>query len=135
MGYRRGGLAESSIQSTLKHLVMSPLPARGKKGKEGIKNRCLLLCMSVLRQDEQLHERMRTAILQPRLQRRRLQVGLVSPGRRITEARHQPPYHRGPTGCGCILAGDTEGGGLDMMPPVAGLMMGMGLRARVADGW
>jgi hypothetical protein len=44
------------------------------------------------------------------------------------------PYHRLPTGC-CILAGDTEGGGLDMEMPVAGLMMGMALRARVAEGW
>lgn len=35
----------------------------------------------------------------------------------------------------CILAGDTEGGGLDMVMPVAGLMMGMALRPRVAAGW
>jgi len=52
----------------------------------------------------------------------------------VTEARGQPPYHRRPTGC-CILAGDTDGGGLDMEMPVAGLMMGMALRARVAEGW
>ncbi len=32
-------------------------------------------------------------------------------------------------------AGDTEGGGLDMEMPVAGLMMGMALRPRVAEGW
>jgi hypothetical protein len=53
---------------------------------------------------------------------------------RATEARHVPPYHRLPTGCCCILAGETEGGGLDMEMPVAGLMMGMALRARVAEG-
>jgi hypothetical protein len=36
----------------------------------------------------------------------------------------------------CIRAGDTEGGGLDMVMPVVGLMMGMALpRARVAAGW
>lgn len=35
----------------------------------------------------------------------------------------------------CILAGDTEGGGLDMEMPVRGLMMGMALRPRVAAGW
>jgi len=35
----------------------------------------------------------------------------------------------------CILEGDTEGGGLDMVMPVAGLTMGMALRARVAEGW
>jgi hypothetical protein len=38
------------------------------------------------------------------------------------------------TGC-CILAGDTDCGGLDMEMPVAGLMMGMAFRARVAAGW
>jgi hypothetical protein len=37
-------------------------------------------------------------------------------------------------GC-CILLGDTDGGGLDMVRPLAGLMMGMALRARVAAGW
>lgn len=47
----------------------------------------------------------------------------------------RPPYHRRPTACGCIRPGDTEGGGLDMVMPVAGLMMGMALRARVAEGW
>jgi hypothetical protein len=35
----------------------------------------------------------------------------------------------------CILAGETDGGGLDMLMRVAGLMMGMALRARVAEGW
>jgi hypothetical protein len=45
-----------------------------------------------------------------------------------------PPYHRLPTVCCCILAGETEGGGLDIEMPVAGLMMGMALRARVAEG-
>jgi hypothetical protein len=35
----------------------------------------------------------------------------------------------------CILAGDTDGGGLDMEMPVSGLMMGMALRPRVAAGW
>jgi hypothetical protein len=33
------------------------------------------------------------------------------------------------------LAGDTEEGGLDMEIPVAGLMMGIALRPRVAAGW
>jgi hypothetical protein len=44
-------------------------------------------------------------------------------------------YHRRPMGCCCILLGDTDGGGLDMVRPLAGLMMGMALRARVAAGW
>jgi hypothetical protein len=35
----------------------------------------------------------------------------------------------------CNLAGETDGGGLDMVMPVAGLMMGMALRPRVAEGW
>jgi hypothetical protein len=43
-------------------------------------------------------------------------------------------YHRRPMACGCIRAGDTDGGGLDMEMPVAGLMIGMALRARVAAG-
>src|SRR5690625_4690209 len=43
-------------------------------------------------------------------------------------------YHRRPRGV-CMPAGDTEGGGLDMEMPVAGLMMGMALRPRVAEGW
>jgi hypothetical protein len=43
-------------------------------------------------------------------------------------------YHRRPMDC-CILAGDTDEGGLDMVMPVAGLMMGMALRPRVAAGW
>lgn len=44
-------------------------------------------------------------------------------------------YHRRPMPC-CIRAGDTEGGGLDMVIPVVGLMMGMALpRVRVAAGW
>lgn len=34
-----------------------------------------------------------------------------------------------------MAAGDTEGGGLDMDTPVAGLIMGMALRPRVAEGW
>jgi hypothetical protein len=38
-------------------------------------------------------------------------------------------------GCCCILAGEIDGGGLDIVTPVAGLMMGMALRALVADGW
>jgi hypothetical protein len=38
--------------------------------------------------------------------------------------------------CCCILAGDTDGGGLAMVIPVDGLMMGMALpRVRVAAGW
>lgn len=44
------------------------------------------------------------------------------------------PYHLRPMPC-CILAGETEGGGLDIVMPVAGLTMGMALRARVAAGW
>lgn len=35
----------------------------------------------------------------------------------------------------CILAGETDEGGLDMVRPFAGLMMGMALRVRVAAGW
>lgn len=36
----------------------------------------------------------------------------------------------------CILAGDTDGGGLAIVIPVSGLMMGMAdPRARVAEGW
>lgn len=31
--------------------------------------------------------------------------------------------------------GDTDGGGLDIVMPVAGLIMGMALRVRVAAGW
>lgn len=50
--------------------------------------------------------------------------------RRLTQSIH---YHR--RSAGCILAGDTEGGGLAMVMPVAGLMIGMALRARVAAGW
>ena len=41
-------------------------------------------------------------------------------------------YHRLPM-C-CILAGETDGGGLDIVRPLAGLMMGIALRARVAAG-
>lgn len=46
-------------------------------------------------------------------------------------------YHRPPAriDCCCIRPGDTDGGGLDMVMPVRGLMMGMALRARVAEGW
>lgn len=43
-------------------------------------------------------------------------------------------YQRRPRGC-CIRPGDTDGGGLDMVRPLAGLMMGMALRVRVAAGW
>lgn len=43
-------------------------------------------------------------------------------------------YQRRPMAC-CILAGEMEGGGLDMEMPVRGLMMGMALRPRVAAGW
>lgn len=43
-----------------------------------------------------------------------------------------PTYQRRPIGCS--LAGDTEGGGLDIVRPLAGLMMGMALRVRVAAG-
>jgi hypothetical protein len=35
----------------------------------------------------------------------------------------------------CILAGDTDGDGLAMVMPVAGLTIGMALRVRVAAGW
>src|SRR5690554_2417319 len=35
----------------------------------------------------------------------------------------------------CILPGDTEGGGLFIVIPVAGLMIGIALRPRVAAGW
>lgn len=43
-----------------------------------------------------------------------------------------PVYHRR-RDC-CSAAGDTEGEGLAMVMPVAGLMMGMALRPRVAEG-
>jgi hypothetical protein len=42
-------------------------------------------------------------------------------------------YHLRPIPC-CILAGDTDGGGLDMLIPVDGLTMGIALRTRVATG-
>lgn len=50
----------------------------------------------------------------------------------IKEAIRRAIYHRLPM-C-CIRAGDTDGGGLDMVRPLAGLMMGIALRARVAAG-
>jgi len=109
--------------------MLSPVPARGRKEK----NRCLLVWMLVPAKMNSCDERMRTVILQPRLQRRRrLRVAQSRLG--VTEARREPPYHRLLTGC-CILAGDTDCGGLDMEMPVAGLMMGMAFRARVAAGW
>jgi len=43
-------------------------------------------------------------------------------------------YHLRPIPC-CILAGDTDGGGLDMLIPVVGLTIGIALRTRVAAGW
>lgn len=113
----------------LEMLMLSPVPARGEEKKE---NRCLLW-MSVPAKMNSSNERMRTVILQSRLQRRRrLRVAQSRLG--VTEARREPPYHRLLTGC-CILAGDTDCGGLDMEMPVAGLMMGMAFRARVAAGW
>jgi hypothetical protein len=42
-------------------------------------------------------------------------------------------YHLRPIPC-CILAGDTDGGGLDMLTPVWGFTIGIALRIRVADG-
>lgn len=36
--------------------------------------------------------------------------------------------------CCCILAGEMDGGGLAMVMPVTGLMIGMAFRARVAAG-
>jgi hypothetical protein len=42
-------------------------------------------------------------------------------------------YHRALIEC-CILAGDTDDGGLDMEIPVAGLTMGIALRPRGAAG-
>jgi hypothetical protein len=114
----------------LEMLMLSPVPARGEEGKK--KNRCLLW-MSVPAKMDSSNERMRTVILQSRLQRRRrLRAAQSRLG--VTEARREPLYHRLLTGC-CILAGDTDCGGLDMEMPVAGLMMGMAFRARVAAGW
>jgi hypothetical protein len=114
----------------LEMLMLSPVPARGEEGKK--KNRCLLW-MSVPAKMDSSNERMRTVILQSRLQRRRrLRAAQSRLG--VTEARREPPYHRLLTGC-CILAGDTDCGGLDMEMPVAGLMRGMAFRARVAAGW
>lgn len=43
-------------------------------------------------------------------------------------------YHLRPIPC-CILAGDTDGGGLDMLIPVVGLTIGIAFRTRVAAGW
>lgn len=43
-------------------------------------------------------------------------------------------YHRRPIGW-CILAGDTDCGGLDMLIPVLGFTIGIALRIRVAAGW
>ncbi len=43
-------------------------------------------------------------------------------------------YQRRPMAC-CILAGEMEGGGLDMVMPVRGLMMGMALRPLAAGWW
>lgn len=48
-------------------------------------------------------------------------------------SERRPVYHRRPIWC--MRAGDTDGGGLDMVRPLAGLMMGIALRARVAAGW
>jgi hypothetical protein len=50
-----------------------------------------------------------------------------------TRPQHRP-YHRRPIVC-CILAGDTDGEGLAIVMPVAGLIIGMALRVRVAAGW
>lgn len=47
--------------------------------------------------------------------------------------RSRSVYQRRPI-C-CILAGDTDCGGLDMLMPVLGLTIGMALRIRVAAGW
>lgn len=44
-------------------------------------------------------------------------------------------YHRRPIDCWTIRAGETDGGGDDIEMPVAGLMIGIALRARVAAGW
>ncbi len=54
----------------------------------------------------------------------------------MTEAERAATYHRRPTLCCIWTPGDTDGGeGLDMGMPVAGFMMGMALRVRVAAGW
>lgn len=44
-------------------------------------------------------------------------------------------YHLRPPREGCILEGDTDGDGLVIEIPVVGLIIGMALRARVAEGW
>jgi len=64
-------------------------------------------------------------------------VGCAACSSAITEANETAAYsHRRPMACCCILAGDTEGGGLAMVMPVEGLMIGMALpRVRVAAGW
>jgi hypothetical protein len=43
------------------------------------------------------------------------------------------PYQRRPMVC-CILAGEADGDGLAIVMPVAGLMMGIAFRVRVAAG-
>lgn len=53
----------------------------------------------------------------------------------VTETKRAPPYHRRPMDCCCIRPGDTDGGGLDIEMPVAGLIIGIALRVRVAEGW
>lgn len=53
----------------------------------------------------------------------------------VTDAKRGPPYHRRPIDCWTIRAGETDGGGDDIEMPVAGLMIGIALRARVAEGW
>jgi len=47
----------------------------------------------------------------------------------------QQVYQRRLIVCCCILAGDTDWGGLDMLIPVLGLTMGIAFRIRVAAGW
>lgn len=94
---------------------------------------------SVTRQDEPafLNEAERqTAIATSQIAAAATAVSETVPDSLIETRRDlQAVYHRRPM-CWCILEpGETEGGGLAMVMPVKGLMIGMALRARVAAGW
>jgi len=111
---------------------MSPsLPRVEVKPKE--KDRCLLRCVSVPAKMNDCLNQTPSGDFTTQLQRRR-RLRWLGPVRR-QGSETLANYHRPAMGRGCIRPGETEGGGLDMVMPVAGLMMGMALRARVAEGW
>lgn len=87
-------------------------------------------------QDEQLHKRVNECVCGFTFQNfATTTTARLARSRLVSQKQDVHPYHRRPMACCCIRAGDTDGGGLDMLRPVAGLMMGMALRARVAEGW